>query len=112
MLVDFQCPDLRFQRGSRNAEFSSGARGPVYASSAFAQGSLNGGLLLSRRPVEEAWLDKGIGDEGLSGDGASQRSRIYRTREHSTVREAMQAPTFWLLTLAAVGESATVGAAI
>src|SRR5271165_5645641 len=57
MLVDFQCPDLRFQRGSRNAEFGSGTRGPVYASTAFAQGSFNDGLLLFWRPIEEAGLD-------------------------------------------------------
>lgn len=40
-----------------------------------------------------------------SADAASQHSRIYRTREHWTVREAVQTPAFWLLTLASIGES-------
>jgi MFS family permease len=38
-------------------------------------------------------------------DAASQRSRVYRTRDHWTLKEAVHTPTFWLLTLAAVGES-------
>jgi MFS transporter, OFA family, oxalate/formate antiporter len=37
---------------------------------------------------------------------------IYRTRDHWTVREAMRTPVFWLLTLAAVGESAPGTAAV
>ncbi|HTV95097.1 MAG TPA: MFS transporter [Steroidobacteraceae bacterium] len=38
-------------------------------------------------------------------DAASRRSRVYRTRDHWTLKEAAHTPTFWLLTLAAVGES-------
>jgi MFS transporter, OFA family, oxalate/formate antiporter len=37
---------------------------------------------------------------------------IYRTRDHWTVREAMRTPVFWLLTLAAVGESVLRTAAV
>jgi sugar phosphate permease len=43
---------------------------------------------------------------------ALRHSRIYRTREHWTVGEAMRAPVFWLLTLAAIGESAPRTAAV
>jgi MFS family permease len=48
----------------------------------------------------------------ISGDVASPRSRIYRTREHWTVREAVHTPVFWLLTLASIGESVPGTAAI
>jgi hypothetical protein len=41
----------------------------------------------------------------ISGDAAPQRSRIYRTRNHWTVREAVHTPAFWLLTLASISES-------
>jgi MFS family permease len=34
-----------------------------------------------------------------------RRSRVYRTRDHWSLKEATHTPTFWLLTLAAVGES-------
>jgi MFS family permease len=38
-------------------------------------------------------------------DAPSERSQVYRTRDHWTLKEATRTPTFWLLTLAAVGES-------
>jgi MFS transporter, OFA family, oxalate/formate antiporter len=38
-------------------------------------------------------------------DRPSRPSRVYRGRDHWTVREAVHVPAFWLLTLAAVGES-------
>ncbi len=41
----------------------------------------------------------------IINDAAPQRSRVYRTRDHWTLKEAAHTPTFWLLTLAAVGES-------
>ena len=48
----------------------------------------------------------------ISGDVASLRSRIHRTRDHWTVREAVHTSVFWLLTLASVGESVPGTAAI
>jgi OFA family oxalate/formate antiporter-like MFS transporter len=38
-------------------------------------------------------------------DAPSRRPSVYRTRDHWTLKEAARTPTFWLLTLAAVGES-------
>lgn len=48
----------------------------------------------------------------ISVEFAAPRPRIYRTQEHWTVREAMHTRAFWLLTLAAVGESVPGTAAI
>jgi cyanate permease len=50
--------------------------------------------------------------EEVSSDVALQRSRIYRTQDHWTVGDAMRTPVFWLLTLAAIGESAPGTAAV
>jgi cyanate permease len=43
---------------------------------------------------------------------SGSHSAIYRTRDHWTVKEAVQTPAFWLLTLAAVGESVSGTAAV
>jgi len=64
-------------------------------------------LFVKNRPEELGQVADGQGkpDSAVSGDVAAQPSRIYRTREHWTVREAVRTPAFWLLTLASVGES-------
>lgn len=49
---------------------------------------------------------------GVSADIAPQRSRVYRTRDYWTVKEALHTPAFWLLTLASVGESVPGTAAV
>ena len=41
ILVDFQRPNLRFQRGPRYAQLGRGPRGSEHAPAAFFQGSLN-----------------------------------------------------------------------
>ncbi|SEF79208.1 Major Facilitator Superfamily protein [Bryocella elongata] len=48
----------------------------------------------------------------IADDAAARHSRVYRTRDHWTVREAVRTPAFWLLTLAAVGESVPGTAAV
>jgi MFS family permease len=54
-------------------------------------------LFVKNRPEEVGQVAE------ISGDVASQR--VYRTRDHWTVREAVHTPVFWLLTLASIGES-------
>jgi MFS family permease len=46
-------------------------------------------------------------DVGQVADGHAEPASeiIYRTRDHWTVKEAVQTPAFWLLTLASIGES-------
>jgi MFS family permease len=71
-------------------------------------------LFVKNRPEELGQIADGdtktVGK--ISGDVASQPSRIYRTRDHWTVQEAMRTPAFWLLTLASIGESVPGTAAI
>jgi MFS family permease len=71
-------------------------------------------LFVKNRPEElEQVADgpaKAVGK--ISGDIASQPSRVYRTRDHWTLREAVHTPAFWLLTLASIGESVPGTAAI
>jgi MFS family permease len=59
------------------------------------------------------------GDVGQVPDGGATSARnvgrissVYRTRERWTVRQAMRTPAFWLISLAAIGESAPGAAAI
>lgn len=49
---------------------------------------------------------------GSSGRTADSASPVYRTRDSWTVREAMRTPAFWLIGIAAVGESVPSTAAI
>jgi len=64
-------------------------------------------LFVKNRPEELGQVADGDAKSvsEISGDFGSQRSRIYRTRDHWTVREAVHTPAFWLLTLASIGES-------
>jgi MFS family permease len=71
-------------------------------------------LFVKNRPEELGQVADGDAKtvSQISGDVASQPSRIYRTRDHWTVREAVHTPAFWLLTLASIGESVPGTAAI
>ncbi|HTW67111.1 MAG TPA: MFS transporter [Bryobacteraceae bacterium] len=64
-------------------------------------------LFVKNRPEELGQVSDGHPKpvSEIPGDVASERSRIYRTREHWTVREAVRTSAFWLLTLASIGES-------
>jgi MFS family permease len=64
-------------------------------------------LFVKNRPEELGQVADGDAKpvSQIPGDTASQRSRIYRTRDRWTVREAVLTPAFWLLTLASIGES-------
>lgn len=71
-------------------------------------------LFVKNRPEEVGQVADGDAKPAgkISGDAASRQFRIYRTRDHWTVREAVRTPAFWLLTLASVGESVPGTAAI
>ena len=71
-------------------------------------------LFVKNRPEELGQVADGDAKTTgkIAGDVASQPSRIYRTRDHWTVREAVHTAAFWLLTLASVGESVPGTAAI
>lgn len=64
-------------------------------------------LFVKNRPQDMGQVPDGgaqpLGES--SSDVDTQPSRVYRTRELWTVREAIRTPAFWLLTLASVGES-------
>ena len=64
-------------------------------------------LFVKNRPEELGQVaDGGAKRAGkISGNDASQCSRMYRARDYWTVREAVHTPAFWLLTLASIGES-------
>src|SRR5882757_4013058 len=66
ILVDLERLDLRLHRGSRNTQFGSCARGPVHPSSAFAEGRLDDGLLLRRRPSQNVEPTVLLGCDRLS----------------------------------------------
>jgi cyanate permease len=70
-------------------------------------GALVSILFVKNRPEDVGQVADGHAKQGceISGDAADPRSRIYRTRDHWAVREAVQTPAFWLLTLASIGES-------
>jgi MFS family permease len=75
-------------------------------------------LFVKNRPEDVGQIADGVagGDAipvgKISSDVVARRSRVYRTRDHWTVREALHTPAFWLLTLASVGESVPGTAAI
>ena len=57
ILVDLECPNFRFQRGSRNAKLSRSARRSKYPSLGFSQSLFDGFLFLLRIPenFESRW---------------------------------------------------------
>ncbi len=71
-------------------------------------------LFLRNRPEELGQVADGHAKSvtEISGDAAPQRTGVYRTRDHWTVREAVRTPAFWLLTLASIGESVPGTAAV
>jgi MFS family permease len=71
-------------------------------------------LFVKNRPEDVRQIADGDAKPAskISADVAPRRSPIYRTREHWTVREAAHTRAFWLLTLAAVGESVPGTAAV
>jgi len=64
-------------------------------------------LFVKNHPEEVGQVADGDGQtvSEIINDAASRRPRVYRTRDRWTLKEAAHTPTFWLLTLAAVGES-------
>jgi sugar phosphate permease len=71
-------------------------------------------LLVKDRPEQAGQVADGDSKpvKELFNAVASPGSRMYRTRDRWTVREAMRTPSFWLLTMAAVGESVPGTAAV
>ena len=53
ILVDLQRPDLRLQGGSWYAEFDGRAGGSIDPAAAFPQRSLDGCLVLRRKPLKK-----------------------------------------------------------
>jgi cyanate permease len=64
-------------------------------------------LFVKNRPEEVGQVADGERQmvSEINNDAAPQGSRVYRTRDRWSLKEAAHTPTFWLLTLAAVGES-------
>jgi OFA family oxalate/formate antiporter-like MFS transporter len=64
-------------------------------------------LFVKDRPEVAGQVADGDGKPAFTifDDVASRPSRIYRARDHWSVKEAVHIPAFWLFTLAAVGES-------
>jgi cyanate permease len=71
-------------------------------------------LFVKNRPEQAGQLADGYAKPAteMIGGFATRHSRIHRTRDHWTVREAMRTPAFWLLTMAAVSESVPGTAAV
>jgi cyanate permease len=71
-------------------------------------------LFVKNHPAEVGQVTDGSVNAGseIPSALALGRSRIYRSRDRWTVGEAMRTPAFWLLTLAAIGESAPGTAAV
>jgi sugar phosphate permease len=83
-------------------------------SAAALTASVVSALFVKNRPAEVGQAVDGDAKPAseIPENITSQRSRIYRTRDRWTVNEAMHSPVFWLLTLAAVGESVPGTAAV
>ncbi len=69
-------------------------------------GALVSILFVRNRPEDLGQVADGGAKRSEKNRGVdSQPSRVYRTREHWTLREVVRTPAFWLLTLASIGES-------
>ena len=73
-------------------------------------------LFVKNRPSDRGQVPDGgmVGTRGraAAGSGGVARGSTYRTRERWTIREAVKTPALWLVSLAAVGESASSTAAL
>ena len=91
ILVDLQCPDLRFEGGSWNPEFFSGPCGAIYASPAFAQGCLDNRLFFSGRRSERVPADFQPGRGRSSGKPALiDRKSFHITYDDGSLDHVLQ----------------------
>src|SRR5258708_14411929 len=87
ILVDFQRPNLRFERGPRDAELGRSPLGSEYPAAAFFQGGLNHVLLLRQEFSGSSLRPFGSVRDGCFGNQLSSIEKI--SVSHSMTERSM-----------------------